>query len=226
MNALSIGRRLALGFGFAIALGLAVAVVALVNLYALQQQFGDYETRMVARERLALRGQVELGNGIHYFKNTVLRGGDYPAKFARSMDALERIADDYRALGPVGADAERALGEIRAGSARYRSAVTQAMALRAGGASIADVDKAIAGADKPIGAALATLRAKLADVSWEKALLNGAVKETCTAHGLKMPQVAIPLRVAILGQPQTPSIDAVLETMGRDLVLGRLDRVL
>ena len=75
-------------------------------------------------------------------------------------------------------------------------------------------------------AALATLRAKLADVSWEKTLLNGAVKETCTAHGLKMPQVAIPLRVAILGQPQTPSIDAVLETMGRDLVLGRLDRVL
>jgi hypothetical protein len=37
---------------------------------------------------------------------------------------------------------------------------------------------------------------------------------------------AIPLRVALLGQPQTPSIDAVLETMGRELVLGRLDRVL
>ncbi len=74
--------------------------------------------------------------------------------------------------------------------------------------------------------ALATLRAKLADVAWEKALLSGAIKETCTAHGVKMPQVAIPLRVALLGQPQTPSIDAVLETMGRELVLARLDRVL
>jgi glutamyl-tRNA synthetase len=41
-----------------------------------------------------------------------------------------------------------------------------------------------------------------------------------------MPQVAIPLRVALLGQPQTPAIDAVLETMGRDLVLARLDRLL
>src|SRR5574343_319948 len=74
--------------------------------------------------------------------------------------------------------------------------------------------------------ALATLRGKLADGAWEKALLNGAIKETCTAHGMKMPQVAIPLRVALLGQPQTPSIDAVLETMGRELVLARLDRVL
>jgi len=74
--------------------------------------------------------------------------------------------------------------------------------------------------------ALATLRGKLADVSWEKAVLAAAIKETCAAHGLKMPQVAIPLRVALLGQPQTPSIDAVLETMGRELVLGRLDRVL
>lgn len=74
--------------------------------------------------------------------------------------------------------------------------------------------------------ALALLRDKLADVTWEKAALNAAVKETCTAAGLKMPQVAIPLRVLLLGQPQSPSIDAVLDLMGRDLVLGRLGRVL
>jgi glutamyl-tRNA synthetase len=41
-----------------------------------------------------------------------------------------------------------------------------------------------------------------------------------------MPQVAIPLRVALLGQPQTPSIDALLGVMGRELVLTRLDRQL
>jgi len=43
-------------------------------------------------------------------------------------------------------------------------------------------------------------------------------------HGLKMPQVAIPLRVAVLGVPQTPAIDAVLEVLGRERVLQRLDR--
>ncbi len=79
---------------------------------------------------------------------------------------------------------------------------------------------------EPAREALSTLRGKLADTAWEKPALNAAIKETCAAHGLKMPQVAIPLRVAILGQPQTPSIDAVLETMGRERVLGRLDRVL
>ena len=185
MKPLTIRRRLALGFGFVIALGLAVAVNAIYNLYALQQQFGAYEAQMVARERLALRGQAMLGNGIHYFKNTVLRGGDYPAKFAQSMDALERIADEYRALGPVGAEAEAALGEIRAGSVRYRSAVARAMELRAGGASIGDVDKAIAGADKPIGAALATLiDTQSADTRAAREAFDAAVGRTARLIGL------------------------------------------
>ena len=73
-------------------------------------------------------------------------------------------------------------------------------------------------------AALADLRKRLADIEWSRAALSGAIKETLAASGLKMPQVAIPLRVVLLGQPQTPSIDAVLEVMGRNLVLTRLDR--
>ena len=76
----------------------------------------------------------------------------------------------------------------------------------------------------PARAALADLRKRLADVEWSKAALSQALKETLAASGLKMPQVAIPLRVVLLGQPQTPSIDVVLEVMGRDLVLTRLDR--
>jgi glutamyl-tRNA synthetase len=71
-------------------------------------------------------------------------------------------------------------------------------------------------------AALASLRARLVEVAWDKAALSAAIKETCTEHGLKMPQVAIPLRVALLGVTQTPAIDAVLEVMGRDCVLARL----
>jgi glutamyl-tRNA synthetase len=75
-------------------------------------------------------------------------------------------------------------------------------------------------------AALADLRKRLAAADWSKAALSQAIKETLAATALKMPQVAIPLRVALLGQPQTPSIDAVLEVMGRELVLTRLDRQL
>ena len=75
-------------------------------------------------------------------------------------------------------------------------------------------------------AALASLRGRLAEVPWEKAALSQAIKDTMAEHGLKMPQVAIPLRVAVLGVPQTPSIDAVLEVLGREHVLARLDRQL
>jgi glutamyl-tRNA synthetase len=72
--------------------------------------------------------------------------------------------------------------------------------------------------------ALRDLRARLAVCAWEKAALAAALKETLAACGLKMPQVAIPLRVVLLGLPQSPSIDAVLEVLGRDEVLRRLDQ--
>ncbi|MFN3984160.1 MAG: glutamate--tRNA ligase [Rhodocyclaceae bacterium] len=75
-------------------------------------------------------------------------------------------------------------------------------------------------------AALSGLRKRLEAASWEKAALGQAIKETMAEFGLKMPQVAIPLRVALLGVTQTPSIDAVLEVMGREAVLHRLDRYL
>jgi glutamyl-tRNA synthetase len=37
-----------------------------------------------------------------------------------------------------------------------------------------------------------------------------------------MPQVAIPLRVAVAGTTQTPAIDAVLEILGKQTVLERI----
>lgn len=79
---------------------------------------------------------------------------------------------------------------------------------------------------EPARGALGDLKQRLEAVEWNKTSLSAALKATLAATGLKMPQVAIPLRVLVLGQPQTPSIDAVLEVMGRDLVLGRLARYL
>lgn len=71
---------------------------------------------------------------------------------------------------------------------------------------------------------LATLSARLqAAATWDKVALSAGIKETCTELGIKMPQLAIPLRVQLLGVAQTPSIDAVLEVMGRERVLARLN---
>ncbi len=73
-------------------------------------------------------------------------------------------------------------------------------------------------------AALSDLEARLQDADWNQAALSQAIKQTMAALGVKMPQVAIPLRVSLLGVTQTPSIDAVLEVLGRDRTLRRLRR--
>ena len=71
--------------------------------------------------------------------------------------------------------------------------------------------------------AIAMLRARLAEAAhWDKASISAAVKATLAASNLKMPQLAMPLRVLVTGRAQTPSIDAVLELIGRDKVLSRL----
>ena len=72
-------------------------------------------------------------------------------------------------------------------------------------------------------AALASLAARLAALGgWKREAISQAVKDTMKEHGLKMPQVAIPLRVALLGVEHTPSIDAVVEALGRERTLERL----
>ena len=49
-----------------------------------------------------------------------------------------------------------------------------------------------------------------------------AIKSVLQAHGLKMPQLAMPARVLLLGTPQTPSLDAVLALFTPQEVLQRL----
>ena len=70
--------------------------------------------------------------------------------------------------------------------------------------------------------ALHTLRSKLADIEWNKAAISVAIKNTLTAHSLKMPQLAHAVRVLVCGRAQTPSLDAVLELFPRETVLARL----
>ncbi len=74
--------------------------------------------------------------------------------------------------------------------------------------------------------AMQTLRDRFAKVDWQREAIGKAVKEVATEHQLKMPKVAMPLRVMVTGEPQTPPIDATLALIGRDEVLARMDREL
>jgi glutamyl-tRNA synthetase len=71
--------------------------------------------------------------------------------------------------------------------------------------------------------AIADLREQLSTIDWESHAINEAIKATAKTHGLKMPKVAMPLRVMVTGEDQTPAINAVLELLGRDETLKRID---
>jgi glutamyl-tRNA synthetase len=70
--------------------------------------------------------------------------------------------------------------------------------------------------------ALALLVEKLSTCEWDKAAIAAVLKEVLAATGLKMPQLAMPVRVLVMGTAQTPSLDAVLALCEKQKVLERL----
>ena len=70
--------------------------------------------------------------------------------------------------------------------------------------------------------ALQMLASRLAEVAWERPALSEAIGGVLKATGLKMPELAMPVRLLVTGRTQTPSLDAVLELIGRETVLARL----
>jgi len=85
-----------------------------------------------------------------------------------------------------------------------------------------DVAKHITPAVLPALDALANKLAALTE--WSTANVSAAFKEVLTEQGLKMPQLAMPVRVLVMGTPQTPSVDAVLFLCGKEKVLARLTK--
>ena len=82
-----------------------------------------------------------------------------------------------------------------------------------------EVGQHVTDAVKP---ALALLVEKLRTCSWDKSSIALAIKEVLGTCSIKMPQLAMPVRVLVMGTAQTPSLDAVLELSERENVLTRL----
>ena len=85
-----------------------------------------------------------------------------------------------------------------------------------------DLAQHVTDAVKP---SLQTLTNKLAVCVWDKTAIAAVIKEVLTEHGLKMPQLAMPVRVLLVGTPQTPSLDAVISLFSRDEVKKRLKSI-
>jgi len=85
-----------------------------------------------------------------------------------------------------------------------------------------DVAKHITPAVLPALDALASKLGALAE--WSTVNVSAVFKEVLVEQGLKMPQLAMPVRVLVMGTPQTPSVDAVLFLCGKEKVLARLTK--
>ncbi len=70
--------------------------------------------------------------------------------------------------------------------------------------------------------ALGQLAADLESIEWQREPILTAIKANASKHGLKAPQIMMPLRMLVCGTPQTPAIDAVLALLGRAATIARL----
>jgi glutamyl-tRNA synthetase len=158
-----------------------------------------------------------------------------PAKLEWVNSHYIKQADDARLAALVAAQlAKRSLAaperlEAMCGLFKDRCSTTVALAdwlaMYVSPVTISDADRAqhLTDAVKPAVLALADKLEALA--VWDKASISATIKETITAHGLKMPQLAIPVRVLSCGRSQTPSVDAVLELFDKEILLNRLRSV-
>ena len=92
----------------------------------------------------------------------------------------------------------------------------------AGFAPVASADDRATHVTPLVRPALQQLATALTTTEWSRSAIAAAVKSVLAQTGLKMPQLAMPARVLLLGTPQSPSLDAVLALMPRAVVLQRL----
>jgi glutamyl-tRNA synthetase len=70
--------------------------------------------------------------------------------------------------------------------------------------------------------ALLELDESFAAMPWQRETIAAALKEAAARHGLKPPEVMMPLRYLVAGTPSTPTLDAVLSLLGREKVRARI----
>jgi glutamyl-tRNA synthetase len=71
--------------------------------------------------------------------------------------------------------------------------------------------------------ALSALLERFATIDWSREAIGGALKTVAAEHRLKPAQVMMAVRAVVTGQAQTPSVDAVLELLGRTATCARLE---
>ncbi len=89
---------------------------------------------------------------------------------------------------------------------------------------VLELEKLMNPAVKDAIALLITVLKARSEAQWDTAHIALDLKEVLSKTGLKMPQLAMPVRVLMLGTAQTPSLDAVLSLFRKEDVLSGLSK--
>lgn len=66
----------------------------------------------------------------------------------------------------------------------------------------------------------------LSEIVWDAESIHGVIDATAKNNALKFPKIAMPLRVMLTGEAQSPSIDTVMSLLGKNEVLSRMKAAL
>jgi glutamyl-tRNA synthetase len=197
---------------------------AMVNYLArLGWSHGDDE--IFSREQFVAWFNLDhLGKSAAQFDEAKLRWVNAQHLKAMSDPALAELVKPFLSI-----DAAAALDESRllrgCGLFKDRCSTLVELAnwlqvlVKAGQANVEDIALHVTDTVRP---ALAMLADAFTVCDWNKAGIAAAIKQVLTQSGLKMPQLAMPVRVLVMGTPQTPSLDAILELMVQGDVIARL----
>lgn len=152
------------------------------------------------------------------------------AHYIKQAEPAALLADQLQRLAVRGVLAPDA-AKLSAGIALYKERVNTLNELADGlvyffanpSLDAAAVDKHLTPDIMPV---LADLSAALNACDWQAEAIHQVINDAVTKNGLKFPKLAMPLRVAITGIAQSPSIDQVMAILGKEAVLARLQAVL
>jgi len=138
------------------------------------------------------------------------------------------LAESMRNLGMKVSDGDRPDLEAVAGLVKDRSETVQAAVAAAAmfyddiEPPAGELEKSLTDQVKP---ALADLRKRFASIDdWNDHSVMGAVSAVLNESKLKLPDLARPLRLIVLGRPQSPNLGPTLAVLGKKRVLKRLSQ--
>lgn len=156
---IKVAWKLGGSFGLVVLLSVVLAGISLKGISEFNTNWKSVETQSLVKKDAIADGYMNFGLAVHHFKNYIIRGGEYDKKFRRDLDNLDGIVSIYQATGAVSSDEDALLQAILAASKDYRAAMSKLVDLRAKNPNIlpVELDRAVKGADQPIGDALDNL---------------------------------------------------------------------